>query len=248
MATIKRVYTGKDVDMLTTSATIVEQAISHKDFLIEKRPSWADPFLTDIQTSINNAFSEYLGIDNAKEMREQTQLVNKIQKDALTQLAEFKVQIVEDFKKDKQRLNEILNQLGFTTNLKSAQNKDQQSLIELLLQFKTNMTPTLQTEITTKGTNPTLITAIIAFADQLKNNNISQETMKGTRKEVSQAGVTVLNDIYNQTISIAKISAKFFKDDKAIKDQFSFAKTMKGLTAARAAKKETTPKTPPTTT
>jgi hypothetical protein len=39
MAAIKRVYTGKDVDMLTTSATIVEQAIAHKDFLIEKRPS-----------------------------------------------------------------------------------------------------------------------------------------------------------------------------------------------------------------
>ena len=234
--------------MLTTSATILEQAIAHKDILVEKRPVWADPFLPDLQTSINNAFSQYLGIDNAKQMREQTQLVNQMQKDSLVQLAEFKVQLVEDFKKDKSRQSEILNQLGFTTNLKLAQNKDQQALIELLLQFKTNMSKALQSEITAKGTNPTLILNIIEYADQLKNHNITQETLKGSRKEVSQSGVNILNDIYNQTISIAKISAKFFKEDKAIKDQFSFSKTMKGLTAARAAKKETTPKTPPKTT
>jgi hypothetical protein len=66
MATIKRVYSGKDVDMLTASATIVEQAILHKEFLIEKRPNWADPFLSEKQTKIENAFSEYLGIDNSK--------------------------------------------------------------------------------------------------------------------------------------------------------------------------------------
>jgi hypothetical protein len=244
MATTKRVYAGKDVDMLTASATIVEQAISHKDFLIEKRPIWADPFLTDIQTSINKAFSEYLGIDNAKQMREQTQLLNQMQRDALVELAEFKVQLVEDFKSNKPRRDEILNQLGFTTNLKSAQKKDQQTLIELLLQFKTNMSGALQTEITTKGTNPTLIEKIIAYADQLKSHNITQETLKGSRKEVSQQGLTVFNDIYNQTISIAKISAKFFKENKAIKDQFSFAKTMKGLTAAKATKKETPPTNP----
>jgi hypothetical protein len=34
---IQRNYTGKDVDMLTACATIVENAIANQDFLVSKR-------------------------------------------------------------------------------------------------------------------------------------------------------------------------------------------------------------------
>ena len=245
MATLKRAYTGKDVDMLTACGTIIEQAIIHKTFLVSKRSNWIDPFLPDMQTRIKNAFSDFLGIDNAQQMRDATQVVTSIQKNALRDLAEFKVQIMEDFKNKKQRRDEILNRLGFTAHLKDAQGKDQEALIELLLQFKKNMTATLQTEITNAGTSVALITAIIGYADVLKNSNITQETLKGSRKEISQAGVTEFNAIYTQVISIAKISAKFFKDDKAIKDQFSYAKALGNLNQTKPVKP--VPPTPPPT-
>ena len=45
-----------------------------------------------------------------------------------------------------------------------------------------------------------------------------------------------LNAIYNQVISVAKISAKFFKDNKAIKDQFSYAKGLSNLNQLKADK------------
>ena len=61
-------------------------------------------------------------------MREATQLVLAIQQTALPKLAEFKIQIVVDFKNPRQK--EILTQLGFTTHLKQAQRKDQEALIE----------------------------------------------------------------------------------------------------------------------
>jgi hypothetical protein len=186
-------------------------------------------------------------------MRDATQIVLDIQKNALHDLAEFKVQIMEDFKSNKKHRDEILNRLGFTAHHKDAQGKSQESLIELLLNFKTNMTAILQKEITKVGTKATLITAIIGYADVLKNSNITQETLKGSRKEISQAGVTEFNAIYTQVISIAKISAKFFKDDKAIKDEFSFAKAMGNHSPAKATKPTSPaapivpPKTPPTT-
>jgi hypothetical protein len=67
MATpLKRAYTGKDVDMLTASGTIIDQAIIHKATLVAKRANWADPFLPNIKTRIDNAFSNFLGIDNAE--------------------------------------------------------------------------------------------------------------------------------------------------------------------------------------
>jgi hypothetical protein len=251
--TLKRAYSGKDVDMLTACGTIIEQAITHKTFLVSKRSNWADPFLPNIKTRIKNAFSNFLGIDSAQQMRDATQIVTDIQKNALNDLAEFKVQIMEDFKSNKKHRDEILNRLGFTAHHKPAQAKSQESLIELLLSFKTNMTAVLQKEITKAGTKAALITAIIGYADVLRSSNITQETSKGSRKEVSQAGVTEFNAIYTQVISIAKISAKFFKDDKAIKDEFSFSKAMGKGNSAKATQSAppvvpiVPPKTPPTT-
>lgn len=244
MTTLKRAYKGKDVDMLTSCATIVEHAIEHKPFLVSKRANWVDPFFPDIQTRIQNAFSNFLGIDNAQQMREATQVVTGIQTNALRDLAEFKVQLMEDFKNNKTRRDEILTRLDFTAHHKEAQNKDQEALIQLLLTFKQNMTATLQTEITNAGTAVALITAIIGYADVLKNSDITQETMKGSRKVVTQAAVEEFNEIYNYVISIAKISAKFFKDDKAIKDKFSFAKTIKNLNKPTKTVTPTPPVTP----
>src|SRR3972149_7835869 len=224
--TLKRAYKGKDVDMLPAGGTIIEQAIIHKATLILKRANWADPFLPDLQTRIKDAFSDFLGIDNAEQLREATQTLSGIQTNALRDLAEFKIQITEDFKSNRKRRDEILNKLGFTAHHKDAQNKDQEALIELLTKFQKNMTTPLQTEITNAGMAASLITAIIGYANTLKNSNITQETMKGSRKVISQAAVTEFNEIYNTVISVGRISANFFKTDKAIQDKFSYAKTV----------------------
>lgn len=237
--TLKRAYKGKDVDMLTACGTIIEQAIVHKTFLISKRANWADPFLPDLQTRIKDAFSNYLGIDNAEQLREATQTLSGIQTNALKDLAEFKIQITEDFKSNKKRRDETLNKLGFTAHNKAAQNKDQEALIELLTKFQKNMTTAMQTEITNAGMAASLITAIIGYATVLKNSNITQETMKGSRKVISQAAVTEFNTIYNTVISVGRISANFFKTDKAIQDKFSYAKAIKALN--RPTPKEDTP-------
>lgn len=234
--TLKRAYKGKDVDMLTACGTIIDQAIIHKTFLVSKRSNWADPFLPDLKTRINNAFPDFLGIDNAEQLREATQTLSGIQTNALRDLAEFKVQITEDFKSNKKRRDEILNKLGFTAHHKNAQGKDQEALIELLLQFKKNMTTALQTEITNAGMSASLITAIIGYATVLKNSNIAQETMKGSRKVISHAGVKEFNIIYNAVISVGRISSNFFKTDKAIQDKFSYAKILSNLNQTKSDK------------
>jgi len=227
--TLKRAYKGKDVEMLTSCSTIVDHATEHKPFLIIKRTNWVDPFFPDLKTRIDNAFTNILGVDNAQQMRAATQVVLGIEANALPALSEFKVQLMEDFKNNKTRRDEILNNLGFTAHLKAAQKSDQEALIELLLSFKLNMTPALQTEITNAGTAAATITTIIGYAQVLKDSNITQETMKGSRKVITEAGVKEFNEIYNQVISVAKISANFFKTDKAIQQKFSYAKVLKNL-------------------
>ena len=227
--TVTRKYKTKDVEMLTASATIIENAIANKVFLQSKRSTWADPFLDDLKTQIQTTTENYLGKDAAQQMRQATQTVLSIQAQALNDLAEFKVQINQDFKNTPIQRTEILNQLGFTTYHKSAQKGDQEGLVNLLFQFKTNLTPTLNTEIVTKGTAQATLDNIVSYANTLKDANISQETFKGTRKEITDEAITAFNLIYEQVISIAKIASNFYKTEKTKQQLFSFSKVTANL-------------------
>lgn len=215
--------------MLTASATIIENAIANKIFLKSKRSSWADPFFENIKTEIDAAIETHIGRDAAKQMRLATQVVYGIQNDAMLNLAEIKVQIEQDYSDNKIQKNEILTQLGFNSFYKKAQNKDQEALINLLFQFKTNLSATLQAEFVANGVAPVTITNILGYAETLKNANISQETFKGNRKEITDAAITDFNTIYSKVISIAKIASNFYKTNKVKQSLFSFSKVSKTI-------------------
>jgi hypothetical protein len=239
MKTMERIYNNKDVDMIITIDTIMDSAIANKTILQSKRSNWADPFFQDIKTQIDSVVQQYLGQDSAKALRQSTQIVKGIQAKVLTQLAEVKVQIDQDFKPTQDRRTEILKQLGFKDYYEPARKKDQEGLINLLYQFKANLTAELKTEIANKGTAPAALEEIVEFADTLKNANVTQEGNKGTKKEMTTEGIQALNDIYSKVISIAMISAKFFQKEPTKKALFSYTKVSKALNNAK-------PKTPKT--
>jgi hypothetical protein len=227
--TTERIYNTKDVDMLITIDTIIDAAIANKAFLQTKRSTWADPFFDNIKEKVNTIVQLHLGVDSTQALRQSTQIVKKIQANALTDLAELKVQIVVDFEEEPAKVAEILNQLGFTPYYALAQTKDQEALIDLLFQYKTNLTPELKAEIVAKGTAATTLDVIATYADALKSANVTQEGNKGNRKVVSEEDITAFNAIYKQVIGIAKIAAKFYKGHTAVQDQFSFSKVSKAL-------------------
>jgi len=241
MTATARNYKTKDVDMLITASTIIENAISNKTFLQSKRPTWTDTFLNGLKSRINTAIQTHLGVDSARDLRQATQLIYSVQDQALAALAEAKVQITEDFKSDKTRRSELLNQLGFTAYHRDARNGDQEALINLLYQFKTNLTPALTTEISAKGTPATLLQRIANYADTLKNADISQEITKSTRKTITANALKEFNEIYEQIISISKICQKFYKDQPHLLDQFNFAKLSKTLNHTRSISTDTPP-------
>ena len=241
MAATQRLYKTKDVDMLVTSSTILESAIINKKFLQTKRSTWADPYFDDLKTKIENVTQTFLGVDSAKDLREATQSIEKIIKQATIDLAEFKVQVAVDFNKDKPRRDEILNQLGFKSYHDAAQKGDQEAFINLLYQFKKSMTNKLKDEIVAKGTAPETIDSIVGYADAMKNADVSQESFKGLKKTITSAAIKEFNAVYEEIIGISKISAKFFKDKADLKDQFSFSKVAKALNAKKKAEATTAP-------
>ena len=231
--TTVRIYNTKDVDMMISIDTIIDAAIANKAFLQTKRSNWADPFFEDIKASIETTVQTHLGIDSMQSLRQSTQVVKTIQANALNDLAELKVQIVVDFEDQPTRQAEILNQLGFTTHYAAAQTKDQEALIDLLFQYKTNLTPALKAEIVDKGTAAATLDTIVTYADTLRAANVIQEGNKGSRKIITQNDITAFNDIYKKVIGIAKIATNFYKGNPAIKDQFSFNKVSKALNSTK---------------
>ena len=229
MTTVKRNYNTKDVDMVIAIETIIDSAIANKEFLQSKRSTWADPFFEDLKQQINQVTENYLGQDSAKQLRLATQTVLEIMQPALKDLTEVKIQIEQDFKNTPSRRSEILNQLGYTTHYKSARKKDQEALINLLYQFKTNLTAELKTEIINKGIDSNILDKITNYAETLKNADVTQEGLKGTRPELTAEAITALNEIYDKAISISKIATNFYKENKAKKEQFSFRKVSKKL-------------------
>ena len=240
--TITRLYNTKDVDMLTATATIIENAIANKTFLQSKRSTWADPFFDKLKTQIQTTTETFLGVDAALQMRQATQIVLTIQDQALIQLAEFKVQVDQDFKNTPTLKTEILNQLGFTTYHKPAQKRDQEALVNLLYQFKTNLTPALNNDIVSKGTAQPTIDNIISYATTLKDANITQEIFKGTRITITDEAITAFNQVYNETISIATIASNFYKNDKTRKQLFNFAKISATINSQSPTSKKPKPK------
>lgn len=240
---IQRIYSSKDVDMLIAASSIADTAITNKDFLQSNRSIWADPFFDDLKNDIDVAIQTHLGLDNAKDLRLASIAIKGIHSAAINDLALVKVQINEDFKDNKVRRTEILNELGFTAYLKPARRNDQEALINLLYQFKSNLTPALRTEIVSKGTADDLLTQIVTYADNLKEADITQEDSKGIRKVNTVEAITDFNAIYSRVISVSKIASKLFKGSPAIQQQFSFYRIIKTMNRS---KPNPNPPIPPT--
>ncbi len=221
-----RNYNFPDVDMLLASKTITQSLIANITALSMARTTWTPEYAAELSTRIDNSIDNYLGLDKKKELRNATARLNAIQGPAMRDLSFLKVQIEVDFNGES---NEILKQLGFVKNLRHVQKGNQESLIQLLYTFKSNLTSELRTSIIEKGTNPILLDRVITYADDLKDANVSQETMKETSKALSEEAITVLNGIYTEIMGICKIAANYYHYEPLKKEQFTISKVVSNM-------------------
>ena len=234
-----RNYNCKDVDMLMASKTIAETFKTNISELATTRTDWTEQYATDLILRIDNAIHTHLGIDVKKDLRSATTALVSLQFPARRDISYFKTQIDDDFKKNAPRRDEILKSLGFTKYLRGVQSGNQESLIQFLYTFKTNITPALRDEITAKGLNPMLIDIITAYADTFAQANVAQESQKGSTKEISQEVANIFNAIYDEIIGICKKASNYYRYEPVKKEQFTFAKALSNLgTPAKAQVKE----------
>lgn len=239
-------YGSSAIVMLVAAGTVCENVREFMETFTTERPEIKEEFIDAFENDINDALKKYFGINSHTQVKAATQVVKKIAKIAVDDLGLFHVQLVGDFKNEKERRDFILSQLGFTKFWKKAQNKNQTALIELLLTLKNNLTTELRTEITAKGLNPTRITAVLAHAETLKQANITQESLKGVAKVQTASSNAAFNAIYDKAINLCSLGKKLFKNDKTKKAMFSFRALERVQIAAGVGDKE--PATPKKTT
>ncbi len=239
-----RDYSCKDAELLIAGESILAAAIDNKAALQKKRANWTDQYFADLKDRIDHASKTYLGVDSAKALRENTKKLMTLISPVQESLAELKVQIKEDFKDEPSRRDEILRTLGYTDYDRSQKRGDQEALIALLARFAQNMSPSLIDEIVAKGTSKDTIEAILASGDDIRKADVAQEFSKGERPESTAVRVAELNAIYQQIISICKLSTAFLKGNKAAQDLFSFNKVVGNINGQPRKKKATTSAAP----
>ena len=233
----ERKYSMKDVDMLMAARTLCKNFEDHKADIVAMRSVWADPYISGLKTRINDAISNYLGQDPKKDLRIATQNLKTIQEDAKRDLSLFKIQVEVDYNADKSRLSWLLTTLGFTEHYTGVQKGDQEALIELLYNFKLNMTAALKTELTGKGIDGTLIDNIKGYANPLRDANTTQENLKGTTQELTEEALTEFNAIYAEAMAICRITSRLFKAKPTVRSKFIFSRLQRRMNRTRGIEK-----------
>lgn len=246
---VKREYNCKDEVMLLVLLVIIANSRAKLADLTKRNPNWTATYLDALEAKINDAFKNVLGIDPTGKQRDATDAVYAIQSTALALLSTFKTFLNPIFAKNKSRKEEVLNKLGFTAFYKEASRKKLPELVELLFQFQLNMTSVLKTEITASN-NITVaeIDAIIALADTLKKNNVTQKSLQSNSPIITKDGIIILNDLFESVVRNFSLLVKdFYKKQKSpLADTFSFNKLKKIVDKPNNGGSDTPPNTPPT--
>lgn len=201
-----------------------------KTFLLSKRSNWSNASFTALNTSINDAFTNVLGIDGLGKQTNSSKALYEAMNEVLVKLSSFKKQVEIDFEDDA-REKQILDSLGFKLWNK-VQKGSQEALVELLAAFEENMTTELQTEIVNAGTDAAYITNIKSYAATIRDKNIAQEGKKKERKTITNDGIKQLNQVYASVMKIAKTAVALYTEigDKHTAEKFSYSKTLATLT------------------
>lgn len=219
-----RNYQGKDVDMLTACRTIAGSFAANITELSTIRTGWTADYSSGLITRIDNIISTYLGLDARHNQRQATAAVIALQVPAQRDLTFFKAQVDSDFKKEPLRHDEILRTLGFTSYYKDVSKGNQESMVQLLYFFKTNMTDALKTEITGKGMSIELINRILTYAEAFMQANTIQEQSKDSSIELKAGAIEAFNETYDEMIAICKIAASYYRFEPLKKELFTFTR------------------------
>ncbi len=232
-------YNYETVDMLLATLIIVKAFRDNIDFFEAMRTIWNPDFADALEERTENALTNLVGVNHKIKLKQATNRVMDILKDARTDLYSFKVHVKADF--GKEEAAEILDQLGYNRFYRDIQDKNnQENLMSMLNNFRNVMNDGLKEKIVAVGINPGFIERISGYAPEFQQANIEQEKLKNFWNQPSQEASREYKSIYGEIIRICKIGAAIFKDDPEKRDLFIFSRVVAKVSSGRTSQ-ETEP-------
>jgi hypothetical protein len=221
------------------AAKIVAEAVKAKITEYAKlRTDWSEGYVNDLISRIDKLFQEVLGVNAKIDLKNATSSLKSIEVPAKKDLSMLKLQLEEGFRKQPKKRDDILIALGSSKYYRAAQSGNQESLIALLYNIKTNLSDKMRSDILATGITPELLDRILNYANDMAKANEIQESSKGKTKETTAQINKALEDIYREIIAICKILSRYHSDDPVKKEQFTFSKVVKNLGGNRSVKSE----------
>lgn len=221
-----RKYSFKDKDMLNATLKVMNYFEEMKEQLFRLRTNWNDEFIAEVKEVTNNLL---YGLELKKELKGASKIVKDLHPKAQLDITFLKTQLDVDFQR--KRRNEILEILGFKKWLKNLKLQEAKALVYFLFEYRENLTPELRQEIIEKGTTPELLDDIAKYAEELEKQDIIPDIYSNSSTRLGKNEFEELNDLYQKIVGVCKIVAHFHKDQKDIKDKFTFVKVVNGIIA-----------------
>lgn len=216
-----RDYHFSDTTVLMIADVVVDNFTELKPQIIVKRPTWADPFITNFDNQVDECYN-ILGINRKVAQKHARFLRTSKQEEILEKMESFKVLFEEDFKSSPGFRDATLTNLGFTANWNEAhRNESNRHLISLLFAFSQNMTNQLETKINNEGMTPGLIQEILGYANVYEQLAKNQQHEKSASKILVGSDIVLFNDMYAVLSSICNICKNIFVHDKVKQQMFS---------------------------
>lgn len=231
--TVKRKFSVKPAVMLTAAKTVGKNLETNMDKFGDY-PHLTQEWLNGLYGDID-VMNKKIGVKANEQQHIATIAINAMEAGATKTALTIKNQMERGFKKNKARLGELIDLLGYKTNWTKANKGNQNALLELLHTFNNHADSSLYGELTAHQVAAVHIDKMKEFAQMMNEANVTQESLKSASPTLTAETNTALNDIYDKVMDICSAGKIIFRDDPVKKALFNFTK----LTAQQVAPAKT---------
>ncbi len=202
-----------------------------------ERPLWTEQYFAELKERVAAAARNIIGANSITALKTATTAVKQQSATYRKDLSLIALQITEDYRKEPARRDELLSSLGIGLHpYEAVHTGDQEALSTVLFRFGKGLTEEVKKELTGKGIGAVRLNRLQEAAVAFQKANSGQEGAKSTRPVLTGTAITTLNDLYADVMSVAKIAARLFSENKPLKARFVYSKILKGINSYRTGK------------
>ena len=224
---MKRIYPCSGLALLLVASTLAQNFEEEKAAFVEESAVWDDPYIENFKTAVETVLSTVFGINPSDNQKAATKQVTQLMNGSKDDLLMVKNQIVRGYRKDPEKRDLLLDQLGYQLYWPQARTGVQEAMIGLLVKFRNNLTAADRTDMELKMVGSERLDHILENASTLQLANTDQENQKFNTHEGVDAVIAELNEIYAKCMDICSIGQELFKSESAKKAKFTFSKILR---------------------